>query len=97
MTRLTRALLVVCLAAPVLPADTLTLRDALDLAGQLSPDVQTARLRILEREAESLVTRSAYQPQVNAVIGGSYQTTNLQGIGVIFPGVPSRVGPYGPW
>ncbi len=38
--------------------------------------------------------KAGYGPQLSLVIGGAYQTTNLQGIGVIFPGFPSRVGPY---
>jgi outer membrane protein TolC len=66
-------------------ARTLALREALDAADKLSPDVQQARLRILESEAT---------PQASVLVSGASQTSNLQGIGLSFPGVPSRVGPY---
>ncbi len=73
---------------------TLTLRSALDAAGRMSPTVQSAQLSILESEAAAMRVKAGYGPQLSLVIGGAYQTTNLQGIGVIFPGFPSRVGPY---
>ena len=73
---------------------TLTLRSALDAAGRMSPTVQSARLSILESEAAAMRVKAGYGPQLSLVIGGAYQTTNLQGIGVIFPGFPSRAGPY---
>jgi outer membrane protein TolC len=73
---------------------TLTLREALELADRLNPDVQAARLRILENEARAGATRSAYGPQVEARAAGTYQTINLQGVGLLFPGAPSRIGPF---
>lgn len=72
----------------------LDLRQALEQADQLNPDVQIARLRILENEARSQTVRSAYGPQVEARVAGAYQTINLQGLGLIFPGAPSRIGPF---
>lgn len=71
-----------------------SLRDAVEQAGKLNPDVALARLRVIEAEAQAASVRSAQLPQLNATVGQTYQTTNLQGIGVIFPGVSSRVGPY---
>jgi outer membrane protein TolC len=73
----------------------LTLADALDLAGKQSPDVQLARLRALESRAQADAVRPALGPQVVASIAATYQTSNLQGIGLTFPGIPSRIGPYG--
>ena len=71
-----------------------SLRDAVEQAGKLNPDVAIARLRVVEADAQAAAARSAHLPQLNAAVGQTYQTTNLQGIGVIFPGVSSRVGPY---
>lgn len=81
-------------AAAASGADTLTLRQALDAAARMNPDTQSARLRMLEAEALRQQTASAYKPQATVAIAGSYQTNNLQGIGLIFPGFPSRLGPY---
>lgn len=78
----------------LLDAEVLSLRDAMERTAQANPEVLAARLRTLEAEAQVGVARSAYQPQLNAVIGSAYQTTNLQGIGVIFPGFGGRVGPF---
>lgn len=75
-------------------AETLSLRQAVDKAADLSPDVALARLRIVEAEAEAGAAASRYLPQVNGRIDSSWQTNNLQGIGVSFPGVPSRIGPF---
>jgi outer membrane protein TolC len=72
----------------------LSLREALDQAAKLSPDVQSAQLRYLESQAAVDETKAAYQPQLTATVAAQYQTSNLQGIGLIFPGFPSRVGPY---
>lgn len=82
--------LFVCLCA----GQTLTLEAALDLADKQNPGVQITRLRVLERQAQAESTRAAYLPQANVVVSGAYQTNNLQGIGLIFPGVPQRIGPY---
>ncbi|MCX6593122.1 MAG: TolC family protein [Acidobacteria bacterium] len=71
-----------------------SLRDAVEQAGKLNPDVAIARLRVVEAEAQAASVRANQLPQLNATVGQTYQTTNLQGIGVIFPGVSSRVGPY---
>ena len=72
----------------------LTLPDALDQAEKLNPSVQQAHLRVLESQAQLGVTKSAYQPQIQGVVTGTYATNNFQGIGLAFPGFPSRVGPY---
>jgi outer membrane protein TolC len=81
------------LAAETAPR-TLTLREALELASKLSPDVQQARLRVLEMEAARQRTAASYMPQVSVVVGAAYQTSNLQGIGLVFPGLSDRVGPF---
>lgn len=73
---------------------TLTLRQALETAEKLSPDVQLARLRVLEAQATTGITKSAYQPQLSASITGAYQTINLQNIGLFFPGLSDRMGPF---
>jgi outer membrane protein TolC len=70
------------------------LDSALAMAAKQNPGVQLARLRVLERQAESQSIQSGYLPQADLVVSGTYQTTNLQGIGLIFPGFPSRIGPY---
>jgi len=72
----------------------LTLRQALELAEKRSPDVELAALRTVEADAQRLVAVSGYQPQLGITVGNTYQTSNLQGLGVILPGAPSRVGPY---
>ena len=82
--------LFVCLCA----GQTLTLESALDLAARQNPGVQVARLRAMEREAQAVSTKANYLPQANIVIGGTYQTQNLQGIGLAFPGLSDRIGPY---
>jgi outer membrane protein TolC len=74
--------------------EPLTLSQALDMTTKLSPDIQLARLDALEREADALRTRSAYGPQLSAQLGTAYQQTNLQGIGLAFPGFSNRIGPY---
>lgn len=79
---------------PVSPPPVVTLREAVAKALDGNPDVATARLRMAEAELEAAITRTGYLPQVNATVGYSTQTTNLQGVGLIFPGFPSRVGPY---
>ena len=83
--------LYVCLLAN---AQTLTLQDALDQAAKQNPGVQIARLRLLEQQAQTEAVKSGYKPQANIVVGGAYQTNNLQGIGLIFPGFPNRLGPF---
>lgn len=80
------------LAASLLPA--LTLREAMQQAEKLSPALQLANLRVLEAQAQTRTVRSAYQPQVSLGVNGTYQTTNLQNIGLIIPGLGSRVGPF---
>ena len=87
-------LAVLTLAVSLDAQRTLNLREALEMTDRLNPDVQVARLRILENEARAQGARSAYGPQVEARIAGTYQTINLQGIGLIFPGAPSRIGPF---
>lgn len=79
-------------AAALLPA--LTLREAMSQAEKLSPTVQLANLRVLEAEAATRNARSGYQPQVSLSVNGTYQTINLQNIGLIIPGLGSRVGPF---
>ncbi|MCC6535945.1 MAG: TolC family protein [Bryobacterales bacterium] len=79
---------------PLLLATTLTLREAVDTAAAQNPAVQMARLEALEAENSAHIARSAYLPQASLVAGANYQTANLQGIGLVFPGFPSRLGPY---
>lgn len=87
--------ILLALAAAVASAEEkLTLREALELAGQMNPAVQMARLERLEREVTAEAVRAGYRPQVNLVVGASSQTSNLQGIGLAFPGVSNRIGPY---
>lgn len=83
----------VLLAAPAC-AEVWTLEQALAKAGEASPAVQQARLRALEQEARALVARSGLGPQLSVSLSQTYQTSNLQGIGLTFPGIPSRIGPY---
>lgn len=73
---------------------TLTLRQAVEQIDKLNPDLAVARLRVIESEAQAAATKSGYLPQANLLVQGAYQTNNLQGIGLVFPGFPSRLGPY---
>jgi outer membrane protein TolC len=82
----------VCLL--IASAQMLTLKDAVAQIETLNPDVASARLAVLEREANAAAVKAAYQPQANLIVQSAYQTGNLQGIGLIFPGFPSRLGPY---
>lgn len=75
-------------------AGPLTLDAALELASQQNPGVQAARLRVLEREAMAVSAKAAYLPQAEIVVSGTRQTSNLQGIGLAFPGLSDRIGPY---
>ena len=89
--RLTALLLLLAGSAAAFP---LTLQQALDEAIKQSPDIQLARLRTVEAEAKIAVVRAGLMPQATLQVAGTYQTSNLQGIGLVFPGFPSRVGPY---
>lgn len=94
-TRVSVVLLLAGLAAPAQDgALRLTLRQALELAEKRNPDVQLAALRSLEMQASALVEKSAYRPQLGISVANAYQTSNLEGIGLMLPGAPSRVGPY---
>ncbi len=72
----------------------LSLRDAVEAAQRLSPRIQIAKLRTLESRGQYGMVRSGYLPQLNAQASNSVQTNNLRGIGLTFPGVPSRIGPF---
>ena len=87
-------LLLLPLAAAALAAQPLTLEAALDLAAKQNPGVQVTRLRVLERRAQAESARAAYLPQADVLVSATRQTNNLQGIGLIFPGFPDRIGPY---
>lgn len=82
------------LAAAAQDSPKLSLRQTLELAEKKSPEMQIALLRQVEAHARSLVARSAYQPQLGIAVGNTYQTSNMEGIGLLIPGVPSRLGPY---
>jgi outer membrane protein len=73
---------------------TVTLRQLLDLAAQRSPQIQLSMLNAAESRIQSEIAASAYAPQLNITTASAYQTSNLQGIGLIAPGVPSRTGAY---
>lgn len=82
------------LSAGAVFAQPLTLKDAVAQIETLNPDTATARLNVLERQANAAAAKSAYQPQASLIVQTAYQTSNLQGIGLVFPGFPSRLGPY---
>ena len=73
-------LLAVASSAAAFP---LTLLQALDEAVKQSPDIQLARLRTVEAEAKIAVARAGLMPQATLQVAGTYQTTNLQGIGLV--------------
>lgn len=73
---------------------SLPLKAALELADAQSPTIAISRLETLEAKTQVALSRSALGPQIQGVAQGAYQTSNLQGVGLIFPGFPSRVGPY---
>jgi outer membrane protein TolC len=70
------------------------LEQALDTAARQNPGVSAARLRVLEREQAAVGLRAAYLPQAELAVSAGYRTQNFQGIGLSFPGIPSRVGPF---
>jgi outer membrane protein TolC len=72
----------------------LSLRDALDSAARQNPSIQLARLQALEAELNAQIVRSAYLPQAQLAVNTSYQTANLQGIGLVIPGFSGRLGPF---
>jgi len=74
--------------------ESIALKEAVDRAAQMNPDIAIARLRTLEAEAEAESVRAEHLPQVTARVSSSYNTNNLQGIGLVVPGFPSRLGPY---
>jgi len=96
MNHTTRALFVAILAAAAAAQESpkLSLRQTLELAEKKSPDIELAALQKLEAQARSLAARSAYQPQLGLMVGNTYQTTNLEGMDLLIPGVPERLGPY---
>ncbi|BDC51355.1 hypothetical protein F183_A36710 [Bryobacterales bacterium F-183] len=75
-------------------AQPLTLKEAVARIETLNPDTATARLQVLERQAQAEAVKSGYQPQANLTVQTAYQTSNLQGIGLVFPGFPSRIGGF---
>jgi outer membrane protein TolC len=85
--------LLLLLAAPAW-AQVMTLEQAVEKAASASPVVQQSRVRALEQQSLALVERAALRPQLNVNLGQTYQTSNLQGIGLVFPGMSPRVGPY---
>lgn len=80
-------------SAQPIPA-RLSLSQVLELVDRANPEIQAARLKALETGAGAAALRSTMGPQINASAAQSYQTNNLSGLGLLFPGVPSRVGPY---
>lgn len=69
----------------------LSLKEAVDLALKQNPQIQIANLRALESHGAFITTRSGYLPHLNIAIADSDQTTNLQALGITFPGAPIRV------
>jgi outer membrane protein len=98
VTHAIRVSIVISLAAMAATAQPaplrLTLRQALELAEKQSPDLQLAALGALEAQANAESAKSAYRPQLAIAVSNGYQTSNLEGIGLVLPGAPSRMGPY---
>ncbi|MCA2963961.1 MAG: TolC family protein, partial [Acidobacteriaceae bacterium] len=46
------------------------------------------------RRAQTDALRAGYLPQADLLVSATRQTSNLQGIGLVFPGFPSRIGPF---
>ncbi len=72
----------------------ITLQQALEMADKAAPEIQIARLAVLESQAAALSVDAARHPQATFGLTTTVQTSNLQGIGLIAPGIPSRIGPY---
>jgi outer membrane protein len=87
-------ILALAVSASGQPLPDMTLRDALDLAATQNPTIEIARLRALEAKANTQIVESARRPQASLQVGTAYQTNNLQGVGLLFPGIPSRIGPF---
>jgi outer membrane protein TolC len=77
----------------------LSLPAALRIAESASPEVQLARLKALEAQAQARIAGSALGPQLTVQASMRYQTTNLGSIGLgndalsAF-GLGQRIGPY---
>ncbi|MFN0104701.1 MAG: TolC family protein [Bryobacteraceae bacterium] len=79
--------------------DPLSLREALRIAETASPDLQLARLKALEAQAQARVAGSALGPQLALHASQRYQTTNLGNIGLGTDalsafGLGQRIGPF---
>jgi outer membrane protein TolC len=80
--------------APQPASRVLTLREAVAQALAQNPDVQIANLSTVEAQAGYQQARSQLLPQLSAAAIQRRQTSNLQGIGLVFPGFPDRIGPF---
>ena len=73
---------------------SLTLREAVELAVTASPSIQLANLRTLETNVAAGIVASAYKPQLTAHVFAASETNNLSVIGLNIPGFTDRLGPY---
>jgi outer membrane protein len=78
---------------PELPA-RLTLSDAVSIALRQSPLLRRAAAHLQQAEAQVQQTVSQWHPQFSFGYQHFGQTLNLQAMGIRFPFLPSRVGPF---
>src|SRR5262249_15424619 len=94
-----RALLTLLLLAPAAQAQEgpkkLTVSDAIAAALENNADIDIAEEAEKQSEARTREVRAQLLPNVTGTAGYVNQSINLGARGLQFPGVPSRVGPFG--
>ncbi len=76
--------------APLVQKDTLTIQDAVALAMQYQPSIQSSAATLNTAQSASTIARSTYFPQVAATAG----VTHTEGAFVFNPTIPAREQSY---
>ncbi len=85
--------LVVAGERPAIPA-RLTMPEALEITLRSSASLRRAEAQLRQSEGQSMQLRSGLLPQVSIGASDALQAVNLKTMGLDFPGLPSRVGPF---
>src|ERR1041385_6057680 len=73
----------------------ITVGDAISAALESNADIAIASETVRQSDARAQEQRSALLPNITGTAGYIDQTINLVARGLQFPGIPSRVGPFG--
>ena len=76
------------------PRMSLSLRQAIDLAAKQNPQVEIARLRVLQAQSNVKAVRSSLLPQLGLGAISGYEDLNLKALGFTAPGLPTNTGPF---